>query len=89
MICYLLRKGYRVESIIDYHERNLENIVTFETEELGNEDIFCTIKKLYDLDCNKDELISILSKEFDCKTDELCGVWLCNPDKWWNIYHLT
>ncbi len=65
-------KGYRNDDYSTGHYKILE-VISFEVNELGNEDIFQTCLNLY----NTEDVISLIKKHFNTENlDNLWGLWL-------------
>lgn len=77
--------GYRYESFMGSGVRNFTEVVTFETIELGNDDIFLTMRYLYHLkvDLRKrrntliSEITNAVSHYLGISKDLLEAIWVC------------
>lgn len=81
--------GYRYESYMNSGVRNFTEVVTFETTELGNDDIFLTMCYLYHLklDLRKhrgiliSEITTAVSNYLSIPIELLEAIWVCSDIK--------
>ena len=81
-------KGYRNDFLFDGDDHQILDVISYENDELGNDDIFDFIKKIYRIDIvkNSDEFKTWLEKIFQTSVDNLFGYWLTSKDSCIALY---
>ena len=72
-------RGFRNNNFQNSGITNLKEIIKYEYNELGNEDIIYTLNKLYGYDTNKntvDEIIDFISLSLSVDSSDLKAVWV-------------
>ena len=80
--------GYRNDFLFDGNDHQILAVISYEHDELGNDDIFNFIKKSYHIDIVKhpDEFKSWLEKVFQTSVNNLFGYWLTSQDSCLDLY---
>lgn len=80
--------GYRNDFLFDGDDHQILAVISYEHDELGNDDIFDFIKKSYHIDIVKqpDEFKTWLETIFQIRVDHLFGYWLTTKDNCIELY---
>lgn len=81
-------KGYRNDFLFDGDDHQILDVISYENDELENDDIFDFIKKIYHIDIikNPDEFKTWLENVFQTRADNLFGYWLTTKDSCIDLY---
>ena len=88
------KRGFRNNNFQNSKVTNLKDIVKYEYNELGNEDIIDTIYKLYDHKIDKtkniiNNILEFISKLLNEPIDNLKGVWVTTYEAVEKLYKLN
>ena len=88
------RKGYRNNNFQNSGITSLKEILNHEVKELGNEDIFDSMKKLYpDFKCDYNSIntkisytLNFIARYLECSINDINAVWLTTKDNAKKLY---
>lgn len=80
--------GYRNDFLFDGDDHQILAVIAYEHDELGNDDVFDFVKKIYHIDIVKhpDEFKAWLEKVFQTNVTNLFGYWLTSEDNCIELY---
>lgn len=80
--------GYRNEFLFDGHDHQILRVIAYETNELGNGDIFSFIKTNYHINIVKhpDDFKAWLESVFQTTVDKLFGYWVTSQASCLDLY---
>lgn len=80
--------GYRNDFLFDGNDHRILDVISYEHAELGNDDIFDFVKKIYHINIIKhpDEFNTWLETIFQTSVDHLFGYWVTTKDSCISLY---